>query len=341
MSRRHLHLLLACALCLGIASPALAQRLKIATVVPDGSSWMREMRRAAEDVRQETRGRVQIKLYPSGVMGSEQTVLRKMRAGQLHGGAFTSGSLRGLYPDVDLYSIPLMFRSFEEVDYVRRRMDPALRAGLERAGLVVLAISDGGFAHLLSQKPVRTIADLSGSKVWVQEGDLMSRTALEIAGVAPVPLTIADVYTGLQTGLLDTLAAPPMAAIAFQWHTKVKYFTDVPLMYLVGVLAVDQRAFARLRPEDREIVRSVVAESSRRLDIEGRAGHAQALEALAKQGVQPVSASSEEELTRWHRIADQSLDKLRQGGKYSPEMIDTVLAELSDYRGKPPATHAR
>jgi TRAP-type C4-dicarboxylate transport system substrate-binding protein len=268
-------------------------------------------------------------------------VLRKMRAGQLHGGAFTSGSLRALYPDVDLYSVPLMFRTFEEVDYVRERLDPALRAGLEQAGLVVLAITDGGFAHLLSEKPVRNIGDLSGSKVWVQEDDVMSRTALEIAGVAPVPLPIGDVYTGLQTGLLDTLAAPPMAAIAFQWHTKVKYFTDVPLMYLAGVFALDQRAFAKLRPEDREVVRRIVAESSRRLDAEGRVGHTQALRALADQGVEPVSASSAEELERWHQIADQSLGKLRQGGVYSPELIDALLAELGEYRGEPPATHAR
>ncbi len=341
MFPRPFFLLLAGALCLAIASPAHAQRLKIATVLPEGSSWMREMRSAAAEVKQQTEGRVRIKLYPGAVMGSERTVLRKMRAGQLHGGAFTSGSLRGLYPDVDLYSLPLMFRTFAEVDYVRQRMDPALRAGLEEAGLVVLAISDGGFAHLLSRKPIRNIKDLSGSKVWVQEGDVMSRTALEIAGVAPVPLPIADVYTGLQTGLLDTLAAPPMAAIAFQWHTKVKYFSDVPLMYLVGVLAIDQRAFAKLRPEDGEILRRIVAESSRRLDAEGRVGHAQALQALADQGVQPVSASSDEELESWHQIADQSLGKLRRDGVYSPDLIDTMLAELGEYRGRPPATHAR
>ena len=341
MFPRPFFLLLAGALCLVIATPAHAQRLKIATVLPEGSSWMREMRSAAAEVRKQTGGRVEIKLYPGGVMGSETTVLRKMRVGQLHGGAFTSGSLRDLYPDVDLYSLPLMFRTFEEVDYVRERMDPALRAGLEEAGLVVLAISDGGFAYLLSQKPIRNIGDLSGSKVWVQESDVMSRTALEIAGVAPVPLPIADVYTGLQTGLLDTLAVPPMAAIAFQWHTKVKYISDVPLMYLIGVLAIDQRAFARLRPEDGEALLRIMAESSRRLDAESRAGHAQALQALADQGVQPVSTSSDEELERWYQIADLSLGKLRQDGVYSADLIDTVLTKLGEYRGRPPATHAR
>ena len=191
MSRRFASLWIAAALCLGISVPAHAQRLKIATVVPEGSAWMREMRAASKLVQERTDGRVRLKLYPGGVMGSEATVLRKMRAGQLQGGAFASGSLRSMYRGSDLYSIPLMFRSFEEVDFVRQRLDGPLREGIERSGLVVLAINDGGFAHLLSQKPVRATSDLRGAKVWALEDDLMTRTALELAGVSPVPLAIA------------------------------------------------------------------------------------------------------------------------------------------------------
>ena len=337
MQRCHAHLWIAAALCLGVAAPAQAQRLKIATVVPEGSAWMREMRAAAKEVVEKTDGRVRIKLYPGGVMGSEATVLRKMRAGQLQGGAFASGSLKPLYRGSDVYSIPLMFRSYEEVDFVRSRMDAALREGLERSGLVVLAISDGGFAHLLSQKPLRSTGDLRGTKVWALEDDVMTRTALEIAGVSPVPLAIGDVYTGLQTGLIDTVAVPPMAAIAFQWHTKVKYFTDVPLMYLVGVLVVDGRAFDRLRPQDQQVVREVVGASAERLDQASRVGHLQARQALIEQGIEPVAASSAQELERWHDIADRTLVVLRTTGVYSEGLIAALLASLDAYRELPPA----
>ena len=252
MTRRSTAWLVAALTALSPAAPVAAQSLKIATVLPDGSAWMREMRAAAAEIRERTDQRVKVKFYPGGMMGNDQTVLRKIRARQLTGGAFTAGSLTTLYRDADLYSVPLMFRSFDEVDYVRQHMDDDLRRGLAEAGMEVLAISDGGFAHLLSQKPVATISDLEGARVWVQEGDALSRTALELAGISPVPLPLADVYTGLQTGLIDTVAAPPMAAIAFQWHTKVKYMTDVPLMYLTGVLAVDRRNFGRLKAADRE-----------------------------------------------------------------------------------------
>ncbi len=321
------------------AAPAAAATLKIATVVPEGSAWMREMRGADAAIREQTAGRVKLKFYPGGVMGNDQTVLRKMRAGQLHGGAFTSGSLTALYQNADLYSVPLMFRSFDEVDYVRRKMDPSIREGLARAGMEVLAISDGGFAHLLSQKPVRNTADLKGTKVWVLENDVLSRTALELAGVSPVPLSIADVYTGLQTGLIDTVVAPPMAAIAFQWHTKVRYLTDVPLVYLSGVLAVDRKAFERLAADDRGIVREVLAEASARLDQEGRMGHEQAKRALAEHGIESVTASSLEELARWHAIAEQALQKLHGSGLYTDEMIEALLGHVSRYRESPPASH--
>ena len=70
-----------------------AKTIKIATVVPEGSSWLVEMRKAGEEITEKPLGRVKLKFYPGGVMGNQKTVLRKMRAGQLHGGAFTSGAL--------------------------------------------------------------------------------------------------------------------------------------------------------------------------------------------------------------------------------------------------------
>jgi len=293
---------------------------------------MTEMRRAAEELRERTDGRVVLKFYPGGVMGDGQTVLRKMRIGQLQGSAFSSGALNTLYPDIDLYSLPLLFRDYAEVDYVRAQVDPILHEGLAEKGLVALSISDAGFAYLLSQQPIREVADLRGTRVWVQENDPMTRTALEIAGVAPVPLPLSDVYTGLQTGLIDTVGAPPMGAIAFQWHTKVKYFTDVPLMYLIGVFAVDAKTFEKLRPDDRELLRSVVTEVTQRLDARGREGNEAAKRALAGQGIELVAATSPDELARWRDISEQTIAALRTQGIYSNDVIDLILGHLEDYR---------
>ncbi|MBW2271621.1 MAG: TRAP transporter substrate-binding protein DctP [Deltaproteobacteria bacterium] len=315
-----------------LAGAAQAKTLKIATVVPDGSTWLVEMRKAGAEIEARTEGRVKLKFYPGGVMGNEKTVLRKMRAGQLQGGAFTSGALAQIYPDAELYSLPLLFRSYGEVDHVRKHMDQSIRDGLAKKGFEALAISDSGFAYVMSQRPVREVGDLKGAKVWIVEGDLMSEVAFDIAGVSPIPLPIADVYTALQTHLIDTVAAPPMATIAFQWHTKVTYLTEVPLMYLVGIVAVDRKVFDKLSPGDQKILRETIAASATRLDADSRIGEENAKQALQNQGIEFVTASSAAEVQRWHDISAQALVKLREMGRYSETMISELLRLIEEYR---------
>ena len=326
-------------LALVLAAPLRAETLKIAAVVPEGSSWMEAMRAAAREIEQASAGRVVLKFYPGGVMGDGQAVLRKMRVGQLQGGAFTSGSLADLVPDGELYGLPFLFRSYAEVDYVRKRMDASLRADFERAGLIAITISEGGFAHLLSRQPVRALDDLRNRKVWAPEEDPMSRVAWEAAGIAPVPLPLADVFTGLQTGLVDTVTSPPVGAIAFQWHTSLQYMTDVPLSYVIGVVVLDARAWKKLEAADRGVVMRVMDRISRELDAGMRESDRQAREALKKQGLVLVEPSGEE-LARWREIGSAALRTIEASGEYSRERIGELQTHLSAYRASAPAAEA-
>src|SRR5262245_13239597 len=321
------------------APAARAETLKIAAVVPEGSAWMEAMRAAAREIEQTSAGRVTLKFYPGGVMGDGAAVLRKMRVGQLQGGAFTSGSLSELVPDAELYGLPFLFRSYDEVDYVRQRMDAQMRRDFEKAGLIALTISEGGFAQLLSRQPVRVLADLRSKKIWAPEEDPMSRVAWEAAGVAPVPLPLADVFTGLQTGLVDAVTSPPVGAIAFQWHTSVQYMTDVPLSYVMGVVVLDARAFKKLEAADREVVMRVMDRISHELDARTREGDRQAREALLKQGIKLVEPSPEE-LTRWREIGRTALQRVEASGHYSRERIDELTTHLAAYRASAAAASA-
>jgi TRAP-type C4-dicarboxylate transport system substrate-binding protein len=294
------------------------------------------MRQAGNKIQERTEGRVKLKFYPGGVMGNDKTVMRKMRIGQLHGAALPSGPLASVYPDIELYSLPLLFRDYDEVEYVRERLDEQLKAGLAKAGFTALSISDGGFAYLLSQTTIRRVEDLAKTKVWIPEGDIMSQTALEIAGVSPIPLPTADVYTALQTGLIDTVAAPPMGAIAFQWHTKVRTMTNVPLMYLIGIFTIDSKTFSKLRPEDQVVVREEIANASERLDAETRLGDASAMEALRNQGIEMVMASSPAEVERWHDISVRATERLRGMNRYSESLLDQIIEYLETYRAQLP-----
>jgi TRAP-type C4-dicarboxylate transport system substrate-binding protein len=326
--------LFATAIYLLLAMSVEAKTLKIATLMPEGSGFVAEMRAAGKNIQRRTDARVKLKFYPGGVMGNDKTVMRKMRIGQLHGAALPSGPLASVYPDIELYSLPLFFRDYGEVAYVRERIDEKLKAGLAQAGFTALSITDGGFAYLLSRSAIRRTEDLPRAKIWIPEGDIMSQTAFEIAGVSPIPLPTADVYTALQTGLIDTVAAPPMSAIAFQWHTKVRTMTNVPLMYLIGIFTIDRRTFEALRPGDQIIVREEIENASQRLDAATRAGDASAVEALRNQGIEFVLPSSEQELERWRHISVEAMQRLRELNRYSDGLLDEMIEHVEVYRAQ-------
>ena len=308
-----------------------AVTLKIATLAPDGTSWMKQMRKGAAEISERTAGRVKIKLYPGGVMGNTHTVLQKMRIGQLQGAAFTGASLSQVHPDAQLYSLPMVFRSYDEVEYVRQRMDDTLIKGLADKGMVVLGISNGGFAYIMCKKPLRRLDDLKGQKVWLPEGDILTEAILESAGVTPIPLPVADVYTGLQTGLLDTVAGVPTGIVAFQWYTSVTYFTDIPLMFLTGMFAVDSKAFKRIKPGDQKIVREVMNRIFKDLDEVNRADNKSAKAALQSQGIEFVHPNMAER-DNWESIAKQGRETMISRAKYTPALVDEMLGYIQEYR---------
>jgi len=283
MARAYLTLLALLIIVLPLQLPAAV--LKIATLSPDGTSWMRSMRAAAEEIAKSTAGRVNLRFYPGGVMGNDASVMRKIRVGQLQGGAVTAGALAAVDKDVQVYSIPFLFRDLKEVDYVRGRMDARLLKGLERKGYASFGFAEGGFAYLMSRKPIKTLEELRARKVWSPEGDRIVLTAFESLDIAPVSLPVTDVLTALQTGLVDTVASPAVAAIALQWHTKVKYLTDEPLLYTYGLLVISNKAFKKLSRGDQKLVREVLTRTFRDIDHQDRKDGAEALSVLQRQGI--------------------------------------------------------
>jgi len=329
----------AAVLVLVVAGPVVeAQtRLKIATMAPDGSFWMEEMQVAADAVEERTEGRVSFRFYPGGTMGSDSAVLRKIRIGQLHGGVLLAGGLALIDQSFDIYSLPLLFRSFDEVDFVRQRMDSKLLSRLSANGLTAFGLTETGFTYLMSAKPTRTFEDLRGRKAWTPQGDPISLAIVDAAGLSPVPLPISDVLTGLQTGLIDTVAAPPVGAIALQWFTKAPFFTDLPITYVCGALAISEKALGRLSAEDRAIVAEELTAASKSLDQQTRADEMEAREALARQGVEFVDPT-EQTRNDWNEIAAAATKKLLSERDYDPEIFAEIQRLLAEFRSRPVAS---
>jgi TRAP-type C4-dicarboxylate transport system substrate-binding protein len=311
-----------------------ARTLKIATLAPAGTTWMKSMQAGATSIKEKTAGRVKLKFYPGGVMGNDQSVHRKIKIGQLHGGAFTSGGLSQISSSVQALGLPMIFDNYEEVDFVREKIEPQIRADMERGGFVILGISDGGFARILSKAAMRDLPTLRASKVWIPDGDELSNLTFEALGISPISLPISDVFTGLQTGLIETVAVNPIGAIAFQWHSNTTHMTDIPITYLIGLLAVQLKAFEKISPADQKIVRAEMAIIFKELDKLNRDDDQQAQSALVQQGIQFVTPKPGE-LEEWKALSNSAIDKMVETGVISADIVGQVRTHLTDFRNKP------
>lgn len=308
-----------------------AAQIKIATIAPEGSGWMREMRAGAEKIKARTDGRVELKFYPGGVMGNDQAVLRKIKLGQLQGGAFTGAEMSLVYRDAQIYSLPFLFRDLDEVAAVRAKVDPMLRQGYEQNGFVALGMTGGGFAYLMSTKEIKSRDDLKATKVWVPQSDKIAQITFEAGGVSPIALPLSDVYTALQTGMIETVGNTMSGAIAFQWHTRVKHLVDVPVTYVMGILAVEKKAFDKLTPDDRTIVSEEVDRAFNAIDAATRTDNEKARETLVKQGM-AVFKPSADELKYWEQIGEDARKKMLDDGAFTPAIYDAIRTTLDARR---------
>ena len=309
---------------------AVAKTFKIATVSPDGLGWMKKLRDGTKEIQTRTEDRVKFKIYPGGVQGDDFTVLRKMRIGQLQGGAVAASSLTRFYPDLQIYNLPLQFRNQGEVDYVRARMDERIISGLDAGGMVSFSLAETGFAFILTSEPVTGLEDLKKVKAWVPDGDPIAAKLIQAFGISPIPLGLPDVLAGLQTGLIDAVAVPPIVALALQWHNHVKYVTRLPLMYIYSMMAIDKKAFESISAADQLVVREVLNRVFSEVDADNRRDNVKAYNALLAQGIQEVEPSAEQ-LLAWRAQADQSVIEI-SGDGISQASLDIFQQYLREYR---------
>lgn len=306
---------------------------KIATLSPDGSVWMEKMREGATEIETKTNKRVSFKFYPGGVMGDDSSVLKKMRFNQLNGAAVTSAGLSSIYPDIQLYNLVLKFNSLAEIDYIRQKMDAKLIDGLDKKGITTLGFAELGLSYLMSTNPIRNLADIKNQKAWAPENNKLVLNAQTTLGVSPIPLAMGDVLMGLQTGMINLVAASPVGALALQWQTKIKYINTLPMSYVFGVLAINKKDFAHLSKEDQAITTEVMARVLGDINQRSREDNQKASESLKSQGVEFMEPTLEAaaEFKTLLKDADTNLVKT---GELSGGLVKELNQHLADFRAK-------
>ena len=315
----------------GLASPVAAKTLKIATVSPDGSSWMKTLRRAAGDLDAATDGRLTLRFYPGGTMGDDASVLKRMRVGQLHGGLVLTTTFANIYPDVQVYNLPMVFRNLEEVDAVRQAIDPVLLSGFRDHGFLALGLSEVGMAYPMGTRRARSVADARNLRVWAPQGDTAAVRMLRAFNITPIQMPIGEVLTGLSTGLIDTVASPPVATLPLLWHTRLKFVLDLPLMYVYGTLVVSERALRGVRSEDVAALERIVGAAMAETDRQNRADHDQARQVLADQGLVFIDLTPTE-MADWRSKAAFARADWVDKGVISDRIHDAIVARLAEIR---------
>jgi TRAP-type C4-dicarboxylate transport system substrate-binding protein len=305
---------------------------KVASLAPEGSVWAKRFRDFVHEVEEKSNNEIGFKIYAGGVMGDDRAMYRKMRVGQLNGGGFTMTGISEFVPDFRVLGTPFLFNSYEEVDWVKQKIMPRFVSDFDKKGMVLLAVTEVGFVYTMSTQSISTLAELKQSKAWAPEGDPISKVLLETVGVTPIPLSIPDVLTSLQTGLINTTFNSYYGSIVMQWFTRISYITDIPFAYAYGAFILDKKTFSKLPPKYAELMRSAARTHFDRLLADTRKSNEDALQALVENGialVQPTPATRSELQNNYR---NRTVDKLVNDA-FSQSVYDEIIKHLGEFQG--------
>ena len=304
--------------------------IKLATIAPEGSSWHRVLLDMGEEWKMVSGGAVVLRIYPGGVVGDEDAMLRKMRVGQLHAAAISGMGLAFLDRSFYGLHIPMMYASEKEFDYVRDRLSPLLEKRLEEKGFIVLNWGDAGWVHFFAREPFTHPAEMKAMKLYIGAGDEPLTQLYKEAGFRPVPISIVDILPGLQTGLIDAFNATPLAALAFQWFALAPNMADLKWAPLTGATIIDKRAWEKIPEEARPKILEVSRSASERLRHEIRNLNEQAMKEMVKNGLKITHVSPSVE-AEWRKIVEDIYPEIR--GKIIPaDVFDLVRKYRGEFR---------
>ena len=305
--------------------------IKFATLAPEGSSWMKSLRRFSGKIKKATEGNVSFKFYPGGVSGDEKDVIRKMRIGQLHGAGFTGVGLGAILPEVRVLDLPFFFQSDQQIEHVYQMMNDYFVESFDKKGYILLGWVPVGWIHFLSQKPIQTLADLRESKPWLWEGDPLVEQAYKGMDVQPIPLSITDVLLSLQTGMVDTVYSSTQGALVLQWFTKVNHITRLRMGYATGGVLISKKKFKKLSPAYQEVLKKIGSESLKELAAVIQKDNLKAEKVLENNGIKWGPQPGPAVLKKFQQAGSTASQNL-SGKLFSPELLNKVLRHLDEVR---------
>jgi len=306
-------------------------KIKFATLAPEGSTWLKVMKEFSADLLKSTHGQVKFKIYAGGIQGDEKDVLRKIRINQLQSAGFTGVGLGAILPEVRILDAPFLFRNKKEVDFIANTFFDRFAQKFEEKGYTLLGWAEVGFVYIYTNREVHNVTDFKGVKMWMWEGDPLAEATFRAFDISPIPLSITDVMTSLQTGLIDGVYTSPLACVGLQWFTKVKYVLDVPMANSNGAVLLSKRMFKKLSPEQLAIIKEKGKTYFDKLTRLSRRDNTIAMETMLTKGIRKIEISDPAFLNQYYETGKQARRNL-VGKLYSAELLNQVESALETFR---------
>lgn len=304
--------------------------IRFATVAPEGSTWMNIMKEYDAQIRKESGGQMGFKLYGGGVAGDEKDVIRKIRLGQYHAAGFTGVGMGEITKKVRILDAPFLFKNYDEIDHIYSKFDQELSNSFLDNGFVLLGWAEVGFVYVFTNTPIYKSSDLKNTKMWVWQGDPVAESAFKAIGITPIPLALTDVFTSLQTGLINGFYTSPLAGISMQWFTKAKYILDVPLANSAGSILIAKSMWDKLPEDLRNILIKNGRQYMRKLTEQSRKDNEKSLKIMQQKGLTLIKP--DQKTLKEYETIGYNARKSLSGSLIPADLVQRVEKSLDDYR---------
>ncbi|MAP28581.1 MAG: hypothetical protein CMF84_00895 [Candidatus Marinimicrobia bacterium] len=299
--------------------------IKMATLAPEGTDWHGMLMEMGQRWKTATEGNVILRIYPSGVVGDERDMIRKIRIGQIHAAAITTEGLSEINPDVNVYTIPMLFDDYDDVDWFRKKIGKKLEEGIKKNGFTPLFWADIGWAHWFTATPIQYPKDLKKAKIFTWAGDYNGAELWGKGGYTAVPLASIDILSGLQTGLIDAIGVTPITALASQWFGIANHMLEMKWGLLTSSIIIDNRIWDRIPSVYQKSLLEIAQEIGVRHQRIHRYDDDKSIEIMKKNGL-VVHPQSVEDHAFWKSHLKTWYPDIR--GTFIPEDIFDQAIEL-------------
>lgn len=306
--------------------------IRFAVLAPEGSTWINLMKKFNDDITKESKGAISFKIFPGGISGDEFDVIRKMKMGKIDSAGFTGVGLGQILSEIRVLELPRLFNSYQEIDYVTDKMKPYFEQQFDKKGYVLLGWAEVGFVNIFSNKDISSLEALKGLKMWAWEGDPLAKSLFESLGIVPNPMPVTDVFTSLQTGLINSVYISPLGTIAMQWFTKTKNMNTLKLTNATGAVLMSKTSFAKLSAANQALLKKRTAEFCKNLIAASRKDNEKAYDTLKKNNIKFVDMQPAD-VAKFDTIS-QGVWKSMTGKLYSQKVLDQVLAYKAEFKTK-------